>query len=199
VPVDGADVRSPPRQILLVCAALAALALPLGVAARSTRKRVPIALGALLLLAAPFVPRLFPAKTVARPDYFTTAASLGPYGLELGVSPDAPGTNTIDLLVTDRSGRRADLARLDVTAAHARRRPLRFRPDRLAPGHFTIDFARLPAPGVWRLRVAARRFARTIPVPIPPTSSAKPARAASSSRAAIRARGRGIRRPTRAP
>lgn len=178
-PVDGTSSFSvgarPPggfRLVLLLCAGAAAtLALPLGVAAGSTRRRAVVALGAVVVLAVPLARYAFAAKmTVPASDYFTTATKLGPLGLEVGVSPDAPGANTIDLLVSDRTGRRVDLSSISVTAARSRSRPLRFRTERLAPGHFTVDVARLAVPGIWHLRVDARResriFRSTISLPI---------------------------------
>jgi methionine-rich copper-binding protein CopC len=178
-PVDGSSsfsvgARGPVgfRLLLLLCAGVAAtLALPLGVAAGSTGRRAVVALGAVFVLAVPLARYAFAAKTkVPASNYFTTATKLGPLGLEVGVSPAAPGTNTIDLLVSDRTGRRVDLSGITVTAAHSRSRPLRFRTERLAPGHFTVDVARLAVPGSWNLRVDARRgsrsFRSTISLPI---------------------------------
>jgi hypothetical protein len=159
------------RVVLLVCAgAAAALALPLGVAARSTRRRAAVALGAVFVLAVPLAGYRFTAKRVPTSDYFTTATKLGPLGVEVGVSPDAPGTNTIDLLVTDGAARPVELTGISVTAARAGGAPRRFRTGRLSPGHFVVDVARLPLPGVWHLRIRARRgsrlFERTVSVPL---------------------------------
>lgn len=163
----GAPAGGPVGLTLLVCVGAAALAVPLGVAARSTRRRIPIALGAVIVLAVPFAPHFFSGTQIVQPGgYFTTATSLGPFGLELGVSPDAPGTNTIDLVVTDRTGRRVDLPNISVTAAHALSPPRSFRAERLAPGHFTVDVARLTSPGIWQLRIRARGFERTISLPL---------------------------------
>jgi methionine-rich copper-binding protein CopC len=174
--VGAPGLRPSSRSLALLVGfgAAGALALVLGVAAGQTRRRAVLASAAALVLGLPAAGYAVEARHVpTRPSaigYFTTAVRLGPFGLELGVSPDAPGTNTIDLQVSDAAGRPVELTDVSVTAAHVRSRPVRFRAERLAPGHFVVDVARLPAPGVWHVRIAARRgsrrFERTISLPV---------------------------------
>jgi methionine-rich copper-binding protein CopC len=182
-PVDGRSsfsVGAPSRVLgggpflLLICAgAAAALAVPLAVAARSTRRRAVVVLGAVVVVGLPFAGYAFAARrptSRAANDYFTTATRLGPFGLEVGVSPDAVGTNTIDLFVSDGTGRPVELTGISVSALHAHSTPRRFQTERLAPGHFVVDLARLQLAGVWRLHVDVRRgssrFAHTIELPL---------------------------------
>jgi len=160
VPASAAVVQSSPPQLLLCF-----------------HGRIETSAGAVELLDSSGRPQTLGA--IARPtvstrpprtDFFTTATRLGLLGLEVGVSPDAPGTNTIDLLVSDAAGRPVDLEGVFVTAAHRRSKRLRFRTEQLVHGHFVVDVARLPRPGVWRLRIGGRRgslrLERTISVPV---------------------------------
>jgi methionine-rich copper-binding protein CopC len=172
VGTPGGRLRAP--SLLVLCAGGAAtLALVLGAAAGATRRRAVLLLSAALVLGAGYAFEARPGSTRPSPtDFFTTATRLGRLGLELGVSPDAQGTNTIDLLVSDAASRPVELTGVSVTAEHARTKPLRFRTQKLAPDHFVVDIARLMRPGVWRLRIDARhgsrRLQRTISVPIRP-------------------------------
>jgi hypothetical protein len=148
--------------------------LPLIVAAGSTRRRAVVVLAAAVVAGLPFAGYAFAARrgptSRTANEYFTTATRLGPLGLEVGVSPDAVGTNTIDLSVSDVSGRPVELTGISVSAAHAHSTPRRFQTERLAPGHFVVDLARLQLVGVWRLHVDVRRgssrFAHTIELPL---------------------------------
>jgi hypothetical protein len=94
--------------------------------------------------------------------FFFAAWPLPTVVLELGVGPDVVGINTFDVVTVDHLGNRVEPPEVRVTASPPgrARRPLRFRAARLAPGHFVVDFARLPVRGTWRVLVEGRARGR---------------------------------------
>jgi hypothetical protein len=115
-----------------------------------------------------------PTRTQGRGFYFATQPLLR-YVVELGVGPDVPGINTLDVIVIDRAGKRIEVPRIRVTVAPPggglRARP--YAAHRISPGHFIVDFAHMPVAGTWSVRVDGRPpgaratpFSYTFAVPI---------------------------------
>jgi copper transport protein len=115
-----------------------------------------------------------PARaSVAPRGPYATTASLGNLEANVVVDPAKTGLNVIHLYLTDRSGRTADVAELELSASlpseHVE--PLRFTAHRLAPGHYAVHGAQLPLAGDWQLRIEARRgefeaLTTTVSIPI---------------------------------
>lgn len=151
-----------------------------GIASLVERRRFLRVAGAELALMVAIVG--LTAFLVAEPPARATVAPQGPYatttdlgGLELNLvaDPAEAGHNALHFFLTDRSGRPADVAELRVLASLPSERigPLRFRAERLAPGHFSVLRAQLAISGDWQLRVEARRgefesLTQTVSVPI---------------------------------
>ncbi len=115
-----------------------------------------------------------PARaSVAPTGPYATTASLGRLEANVVVDPAKTGLNAIHLYLTDRSGRPADVAELEVSASLPSEHvgPLRFTAHRLAPGHYAVHGAQFPLAGDWQLRIEARRgefeaLTRTVSIPI---------------------------------
>jgi copper transport protein len=122
------------------------------------------------------------AVLVTEPPARASAAPRGPYattvrlgGLEANIvaDPAAVGPNVIDLHLTDRSGRPADVDELRISASLPGEAvgPLRFPAHPLAPGHYAVHGAQLALAGDWQLRIEARRgefeaLTGTVSIPI---------------------------------
>lgn len=101
-----------------------------------------------------------PARaTVAPGGPAATTVALGELEANVVVDPASAGTNAINIYLTDRSGRIADVDELRVLASLPSRRvgPLRFTAHPLAPGHYAVHGAELALAGDWQLRLEARR------------------------------------------
>ncbi|HEX2433732.1 MAG TPA: FixH family protein, partial [Gaiellaceae bacterium] len=115
-----------------------------------------------------------PARaSVAPRGPYATTASLDGLEADVVVDPAKAGLNAIRLNLTDRSGRPADVAELELSASLPSEHvgPLRFTAHRLAPGHYTVHGAQLALAGDWQLRIEARRgefeaLTTTVSIPI---------------------------------
>ena len=115
-----------------------------------------------------------PARaSVAPQGPYATIVALGPLEANLVVDPATSGRNDLHLYLTEQSGQPAEVDELRVLATLPSKQigPLRFRAQRLAPGHFAVLGAQLALAGDWQLRLEARRgefesLTQTVSVPI---------------------------------
>jgi copper transport protein len=151
-----------------------------GIASLAERRRflrtagVELALMVVIVGVTAFLVAEPPAKaSVAPQGPYATTAELGPLELNLVVDPAEAGRNDLHMYLLDSNGQPADVDELRVLASLPSKQigPLRFRAQRLAPGHFAVLGAQLALRGDWQLRVQARRgefdsFTQTVSIPI---------------------------------
>jgi copper transport protein len=115
-----------------------------------------------------------PARaSVAPRGPYATTVSLGGLEANVDVDPAQTGLNRIQLDLSDRSGRPADVAELELSASLPSENvgPLRYPAHPLAPGHYAVHGAQLTLDGDWQLRIEARRgefeaLTATVSIPI---------------------------------
>ncbi len=101
-----------------------------------------------------------PAKAFVAPTGpVAVEKPLGPLDLNLVVDPAKAGRNAIHLYLLKANGQPATVAETNLSASLPSRRigPLRFKAQRLAPGHYVVYGAHLAIPGDWQLRIDARQ------------------------------------------
>jgi copper transport protein len=118
-------------------------------------------------------PKDRPPRQSRSASVFRATSSVGPFRLELAVSPAGAGKNDIDVQLATRSGTPASIADVRVAAALRDRgiAPLRFEARRLGRGHFAVAGAQLAIAGRWLLTFTVRQgqfseWLQTIEVPI---------------------------------
>jgi copper transport protein len=118
-------------------------------------------------------PKDRPPRQSRSASVFRATSSVGPFRLELAVSPAGAGKNDIDVQLATRSGTPASVADVRVAAALRDRgiAPLRFEARRLGRGHFAVADAQLAIAGRWLLTFTVRQgqfseWLQTIEVPI---------------------------------
>jgi copper transport protein len=115
-----------------------------------------------------------PAKAFVAPTGpVAVEKPLGPLDLNLVVDPAKAGRNAIHLYLLKSNGQPATVAEANISATLASRGigPLRWKAQRLAPGHYAVYGAHLAIPGDWQLRVDARQgqfaaYDTTVSIPV---------------------------------
>jgi copper transport protein len=129
-----------------------------GVVLRRALRSEVVLMAAVLAVTAALVSYSPPSGVQTGP--YADSADLGPARMELTVDPATAGANEIHLYLFDaRTGAQYDRAReLTVTASQRELRigPLKLRPRKAGPGHYTVTRAELAPAGDWTIAVRAR-------------------------------------------
>lgn len=134
---------------------------------------IAVVIGVTAALVAEPRPKDRPPRQSRSASVFRATSSVGPFRLELAVSPAVAGQNDIDVQLAANSGTPASIAEVRVAATLRDRgiAPLRFEARRLGRGHFAVAGAPLAITGRWLLTFTVRQgqfseWLQTIVVPI---------------------------------